>query len=360
MSIDHMHASFMEQFQESIEKVPEQKERVSELEKILEEINIMDARRMDIEREIQDIRTQIERAEKQTDYVEYIANVGDIIRKNSRLQVEDSTPENQEKQKGLLKHVNYDILSTDKDLVDEYLRLTKQNLEMEADYNMVNKETARCDYCGSSNIRVIWRESSKGCLDCGSSSMFTDRSENQWSDTVQVNVKYTYEQVTYFKIHLSQLQGKESKIIPDKIIEKVQKEMRKYRIPPEKLTRERLMKILKSIKANNYYKNINLIRYKITGEKPPQLPAHLEDRLVTLFKATLKPFEKHKTENRKNYFNYSYVIHKLLLIIARREPEIKKYIKYLSLLKSRDKLIVQDEMWKKVTNTLGWEFDPSV
>jgi hypothetical protein len=40
--------------------------------------------------------------------------------------------------------------------------------------------------------------------------------------------------------------------------------------------------------------------------------------------------------------------------------EQDQYLESFQLLKSRDKLLVQDSIWKKICVDLGWEFIPSL
>jgi hypothetical protein len=62
-----------------------------------------------------------------------------------------------------------------------------------------------------------------------------------------------------------------------------------------------------------------------------------------------------------NYLNYSYVLNKLFLIKAETDNNPKMLInaKYFKLLKSRDKLKMQDAIWKKICSYNNWPFHSS-
>ncbi len=69
------------------------------------------------------------------------------------------------------------------------------------------------------------------------------------------------------------------------------------------------------------------------------------------------PFEKHCPKNRKNFLSYSYTLFKMAQVIG-EDHMLTTF--YLPLLKSRDKLAVQDTIWKGICKELNWEFIPTV
>lgn len=94
---------------------------------------------------------------------------------------------------------------------------------------------------------------------------------------------------------------------------------------------------------------------RITGIPNPNLAAELEDKLRNMFKEIQVPFLKHAPLVRKNFLSYSYVIHKFLQILEKTE-----YLKHFPLLKSREKLHQQEEIWKKICIDLNWKFYRSI
>lgn len=67
------------------------------------------------------------------------------------------------------------------------------------------------------------------------------------------------------------------------------------------------------------------------------------------------PFLKWAPPKRRNFLSYSYCIRKMVQLL-----EQDQYIESFGLLKARDKLQVQDDIWKKICAELGWEFIPSL
>jgi hypothetical protein len=113
--------------------------------------------------------------------------------------------------------------------------------------------------------------------------------------------------------------------------------------------------ILKKLKLNEYYEHIAYIISKITGQPAPTINRETEEKLKKMFDKIQEPFEKYCPKNRINFLSYSYVLHKFFQLL-----ELDNYIKCFPLLKSRTKLRIQDEMWKKICEDCKWQFYPSV
>jgi RNase P subunit RPR2 len=112
---------------------------------------------------------------------------------------------------------------------------------------------------------------------------------------------------------------------------------------------------LKKLKLNEYYEHIAYIISKITGQPAPTINRETEEKLKKMFDKIQEPFEKYCPKNRINFLSYSYVLHKFFQLI-----ELDNYVKCFPLLKSRTKLRIQDEMWKKICEDCKWQFYPSV
>ena len=157
-------------------------------------------------------------------------------------------------------------------------------------------------------------------------------------------------------IGLNQIQGKETTDIPDEVFDKILIELKKQRIDDiHDVTRSKIKDILKKLKINKYYEHVPYIMNKITGIPNPHLSTELEDKLKSMFKEIQVPFLKYSPLNRKNFLSYSYVLHKFIQLLGKEE-----YLCYFPLLKSRDKLHQQEQIWKQICNELGWKFIRSI
>ena len=159
-----------------------------------------------------------------------------------------------------------------------------------------------------------------------------------------------------FRKGLSQFQAKESTEIPNDIIELIKTELRKQIIKILDYTKiEQVKKILKKLKLTEFYEHIAFIISKITGKPAPCINRETEETLKKMIDKIQEPFERHCPKDRINFLSYSYVLHKFFQLL-----ELDEYVKCFPLLKSRQKLRIQDEIWKKICYDCDWEFYPSV
>ena len=153
---------------------------------------------------------------------------------------------------------------------------------------------------------------------------------------------------------ISQFQGKETTQIPDDVIEQIQMQIKKERIKLQQLSHHKTKEILKKLGFNKYYEHIAFIKNKL-GIKPPVFSQELEDTLYNLFMEIQAPYAKTCPDYRVNFLNYYYVLFKFCELLGETQ-----YLHDIPLLKDREKLIEQDETWKKMCIELDWEFIPTV
>ena len=165
---------------------------------------------------------------------------------------------------------------------------------------------------------------------------------------------YAYKKINHFKEILAQFQGKETTQIPDEVIEQIQQQIKKERIGLEQLTHYKTKDILKKLGFNKYYEHIAFIKNKL-GIKPPVFSPELEDTLCNLFMEIQAPYAKTCPDYRVNFLNYYYVLFKFCELLEEND-----FLHDIPLLKDREKLIEQDETWKKMCVELDWEFIPTV
>ena len=165
---------------------------------------------------------------------------------------------------------------------------------------------------------------------------------------------YAYKKINHFKEILAQFQGKETTQIPDDVIEQIQQQIKKERICLEQLTHHKTKDILKKLGFNKYYEHIAFIKNKL-GIRPPVFSPELEDTLCNLFMEIQSPYAKTCPDYRVNFLNYYYVLFKFCELL-----EETQFLADIPLLKDREKLIEQDETWKKMCIELDWEFIATV
>lgn len=169
-------------------------------------------------------------------------------------------------------------------------------------------------------------------------------------------IKDPYKRINHFCELLSQFQAKEATEIPKEIYIKITNELKKNRIYNSTNINLDVMKhILKKLRLHNYYEHIPHIVSKITEKPPPTINRDTEEKLKNMFKEIQPPFSKHCPSSRINFLSYSYILHKFCQLL-----ELDDLLKCFPLLKSRDKLRLQDKIWEKICKDLSWEFIPSI
>jgi hypothetical protein len=207
------------------------------------------------------------------------------------------------------------------------------------------------------------------CQKCGKFEYIIIESEiPSHKDSMNEKPKYPYKTINHLIERLNQFQGKQTTIIPKDIYTLIDVELKKMLIDKDDVNPIIIKKILKKYRLNIYYEHCYLIFSTVTDTPPPSLTRDEEEKVKNMFKATEKPFKKYKPENRSNCLNYSYTLHKLFLILAdlaKQNNENDVYnrmlnnAKYFGLLKSRDKLKMQDLIWRKICLDLAWPYHPS-
>jgi hypothetical protein len=169
-------------------------------------------------------------------------------------------------------------------------------------------------------------------------------------------VSYTaYIRLNHFKEILSQFQAKETTQIPHEVIEAIRSRIIKERIKDTTtLNYDKMRDILRKLGLNKYFEHIQYIN-SLFGIKPPIMNEELHETLCVLFIEIQKPWAIHCPANRTNFFNYTYTLYQLCVLL-----EQTQYLPFISLLKDVIKQREQDQIWKKVCNSLNWLYIPSI
>jgi ribosomal protein L37AE/L43A len=169
-------------------------------------------------------------------------------------------------------------------------------------------------------------------------------------------VSYTaYIRLNHFKEILSQFQAKETTQIPKEVIEQIRQRIKKERIYDyREINYNKMREILRKLGLNKYFEHIQYIN-SIFGIKPPIMNEELHETLCVLFIEIQKPWAIHCPANRTNFFNYTYTLYQLCVLLDQVQ-----YLPYIPMMKDREKQLEQDMIWKKVCMELDWEFFATV
>ena len=211
----------------------------------------------------------------------------------------------------------------------------------------------RCITCGSDNLVKIDETSDNVCQDCGTAS-YTQCEEVGYREEQEYekNIIYSYRRENHFNEWIAQFQAKESTNVPSDVIEKLRSEFKMQKIKEiSEITHAKIKEFLKKLGLSKYYEHIPYITSILNGLKPPTMPQALEDKLRIMFTEIEKAWEKNKPADRKNFLSYSYTLYKMCELLGEDD-----YLPCFQLLKSKEKLYKQDQMWKSICKELQWEW----
>jgi hypothetical protein len=239
-----------------------------------------------------------------------------------------------------------------KNIVQKYLSNIDETF---IDMNSFVRSTDICQNCFTGELIPLDDEGVLICNTCAVNIPYLIENEKpSYKEPPKEVCYYAYKKINHFKEILAQFQGKETTQIPDDVIDQINLQIKKERIGIDQLTHYKTKEILKKLGFNKYYEHIAFIKNKL-GIKPPIFSPELEETLCNLFMETQAPYAKTCPDYRVNFLNYYYVLFKFCELLGE-----EKYLETIPLLKDREKLIEQDETWKKMCVMLNWEFMPTV
>ena len=399
-TLEGFHNSKVRKFREMRESLPKLKLELKELQNRLSTwetaTKFSEEHKDCLERDI-DLRKQIATIETDKEMMNYYLNVGDILfgyyDTQQRIAVGDTSVSNtsnkvrtpinsvlsyfkapeettvQEKptvkKKKLMKGgskasdvtTDVDGLRRDKAL-EKYLSIVEPTAiksgimpgsGIESDYGC-------CPVC-ESEMHFAQNEAMLGCPDCGYQDfILVDSEKPSYKDPPREISYFAYKKINHLNEWLAQFQAKETTEIPQEIFEQIQTELKKERIvDTAKLKPSKLREILKKLKLSKYYEHVAHIMNRLNGVQAPVLSREVEDKLRFMFREIQPSFIKHCPKGRSNFLSYSYVLYKFCQLL-----ELDEFLPCFPLLKSREKLYMQDKIWESICNDMGWEFIKSI
>jgi hypothetical protein len=223
------------------------------------------------------------------------------------------------------------------------------------DINAFMRSTDICQSCYKGELIPMDDEGILICNQCSTNVKYLIENEKpSYKEPPKEVCFYAYKKINHFKEILSQFQGKETTQISDEVIETLKQQIKKERIDMKKLNYYKTKELLKKLGYNKYYEHINFIKDKL-GIKPPMISQELEETLCNFFMEIQYPYAKHCPDYRVNFLHYYYVLYKLFELLGEHH-----YLDEIPMLKDREKLIEQDNIWKKICEELDWEFIPTI
>lgn len=174
--------------------------------------------------------------------------------------------------------------------------------------------------------------------------------------TTELVPEFPYKRINHFQEWLSQIQGKQNTEIVDKVFNALQGEFDKRDITDFKVLTPKFVKeCLRKHGYTKYYEHAEYIIHHFNGLPPPVLTVETEETFRDMFREIQIPFARCKPPKRKNFLSYSYIFHQFAMLTG--EDHL---LSHFPLLKSRQKLKKQDDIWRDMCKMLRWEFIPTV
>ena len=363
-SLDSKHKEFVNEFiKDEFDTIPRIKEERYMLNKQLELENKLTIDQiMEIKDRIKEINETIKELKHKKnnyflnnskyifEYFENKKNINNIEETNKVVTSKNQLLFNifkikQEKDKNIDENKN-------KNLVQKYLTNIDESF---LDMNAFVRDSDICQNCYKGEMIPLDDEGVLICNICAVNIPYLIENEKpSYKEPPKEVCFYAYKKINHFKEILSQFQGKETTQISNDVIDQIQQQIKKERIGLKQLTHYKTKEILKKLGFNKYYEHIAFIKNKL-GIKPPVFSPELEDTLCNLFMEIQAPYAKTCPDYRINFLNYYYVLFKFCELL-----EETQFLHDIPLLKDREKLIEQDETWRKMCVELDWEFIPTV
>ena len=212
-----------------------------------------------------------------------------------------------------------------------------------------------CQYCHKGELIPVEHEGILVCKNCGKNTKYLVENEKpSYKEPPKEVCFYAYKRINHFREILAQFQAKETTQIDEDVLEDIKQQIKKERITLKQITNKKMKEILKKLGYNKYYEHIPFIKDKL-GIKPPIMAPELEETLCNLFIDIQGPYAKFCPDDRVNFLNYYYTIYKLCELLNQKE-----FLPFFPMLKDREKIIEQDEIWKKICQELNWRFIPTI
>jgi hypothetical protein len=341
--ISEIHNAILNLFEEEVKQIPELQKEAARLKWISE--NSDDPQEQDLAKsKLTEINNQLEPIESGFREARYIHRTAKLLEEYDRL-LEQPTRVN------FMGNKIDDQQESKQTIIAEYLNIAK-------DYVPVNpiegqRRTTSCKDCKIE----LQREDDFFfvCPTCGyAMKHFASIASYQENTRINVAQRYVYDKRAHFGDSIKKYQAKQNTTILPKVYQDLWGKCEAHEIPIEKLTKDHLYEFLRLTGHSDHYEDITLIYCEITGRQPPDI-SHLEQQLFALFDEIEPVYERIKPAGRVNFLNGQYVLFKLLQKLRFPCREEDFYI-----LKTREKMLEHDQIWKLICDSLHWTYRATV
>lgn len=380
-TLDQKHTEKINRFKAMTESIDYKKKKLNDMEREYSKLCNKGPRKIDqsdihrkaeLKNLIRNEKKEIDDIENQVDELEYVSSTKDfLINYYDNEDVLSDTDAIDEINDNRTKKNILDYLTVDKtkpiakssSKKSQVKRISKANL-YEQYITVIDKTHFRktkidrlnvCDKCDGEKV-VVPSDGCHVCQECGDVEIILISTEKpKYKEPTQDTGTYAYKRINHLAELLSQIQAKGLINIPAKVYDNIYREIKKRKINKDDLDIFRLRKILKKLSYRKYYENAPHMLQIINSKEPPNFSREDELKIKKMFKDIQKPFSLYCPKDRKNFLNYSYVLHKFCELL-----ELDDYIEYFPLLKNQTKLKQHDKIWRNICKHMKWKFYKSI
>jgi hypothetical protein len=364
VTIDEKHTQLLDEFYTiETETVPNMESEKADLKEQLKNLREDDIdARMEIKDQIRDLTAEIKKLKmKKNNYLlENAQYVFNYFEEKKKISIGESSNKNVLnsffKVKPMENVLNDPKYNNSRQFYQNYWRNVNKDMCNMGDFSV------SVDMCSRCSVGELIPQDEEGILICNNKSCgvyvqhIVDNEKPTYKEPPNEVTYNAYVRLNHFKEILSQFQAKETTQIPPDVMDKIKKRIKKERIQDlaTEINYEKMREILKKLGFNRYFEHIQYIN-SILGIKPPMMSDELQDTLCILFIEIQEPWAIHCPAYRTNFFNCTYTLFQLCVLLDQTQ-----YLPYIPMMKDREKQLEQDMVWKKVCETLDWEFVATV
>lgn len=364
VTIDEKHSQLLDEFRTiETETVPNMESEKADLKEQLKNLCEDDIdMRMEIKDQIRDLTTEIKHLKmKKNNYLlENAQYVFNYFEEKKKISIGESSNKNVLnsffKVKPMENVLNDPKYNNSRQFYQNYWRNVNKDMCNMGDFSV------SVDMCSRCSMGELIPQDEEGILICNNKlcgvyvQHIVDNEKPTYKEPPNEVTYNAYVRLNHFKEILSQFQAKETTQIPPDVMDKIKKRIKKERIQDlaTEINYEKMREILKKLGFNRYFEHIQYIN-SILGIKPPMMSDELQDTLCILFIEIQEPWAIHCPAYRTNFFNCTYTLFQLCVLLDQTQ-----YLPYIPMMKDREKQLEQDMVWKKVCETLDWEFVATV
>lgn len=364
VTIDEKHTQLLDEFHTiETETVPNMESEKADLKEQLKNLREDDIdARMEIKDRIRDLTSEIKylKMKKNNYLLENVQYVFNYFEEKKKISIGESSNKNVLnsffKVKPMENVLNDPKYNNSRQFYQNYWRNVNKDMCNMGDFSV------SVDMCSRCSVGELIPQDEEGILICNNKSCgvyvqhIVDNEKPTYKEPPNEVTYNAYVRLNHFKEILSQFQAKETTQIPPDVMDKIKKRIKKERIQDlaTEINYEKMREILKKLGFNRYFEHIQYIN-SILGIKPPMMSDELQDTLCILFIEIQEPWAIHCPAYRTNFFNCTYTLFQLCVLLDQTQ-----YLPYIPMMKDREKQLEQDMVWKKVCETLDWEFVATV